>query len=211
MQRKAFVLLSGGMDSTTCLYKAIHDYMPENPGINLSYGDPDIIRETLHEAASNDHILVDIPWVEAVSIDYGQRHKKEMEYARTTCNRLGIKHTILDIGNLLSGATIMLSSESTVDVPDIDYTDIRGVSPTYVPFRNGLMLSALTAHAQKYVNEKLPKWHAISAESTSGRTRKTRRTGRTRIARRSSSVPWPMQSILAATWLFGFIRQFSGS
>ena len=31
MTRKAFVLLSGGLDSTTCLYKAIHDYFPEDP------------------------------------------------------------------------------------------------------------------------------------------------------------------------------------
>ncbi len=44
-------------------------------------------------------------------------------------------------------------SRGNVEVPNIDYADIKGVSPTYVPFRNGLMLSALTAHAQKWVNE----------------------------------------------------------
>src|SRR5690606_16585973 len=89
--------------------------------------------------------------------NYGQRHQKEMEYAARTCGRLGVRHTILDVGHLLSGKTVMLSFESvdSVDVPDIDYTDIKGVSPTYVPFRNGLMLSALTAHAQKYVNQEI--------------------------------------------------------
>lgn len=121
MQRKAFVLLSGGLDSTTALYLAHRDF-------NGS--------------------------VEAVSCDYGQRHKKEMEYAQRTCRRLGIKHTCIALGDLLSGRGIMLT-DSSVQVPDVAYSDIRGVSPTYVPFRNGTMLSAITALAQKYVMEQI--------------------------------------------------------
>ncbi len=120
MFRKSYVLLSGGLDSTTVLYIAMEQ---------------------------SDE-------VEAVSINYGQRHKKEMEYAKATCDKLGIEHTILDVGALLRGDTVMLTDDSRgkVDVPDISYSQIKGVSPTYVPFRNGLMLSALTAHAQKWVN-----------------------------------------------------------
>lgn len=158
MEKKAFVLLSGGMDSTTCLFKAIHDYFPDDPDISLSYGDKALIKETiLSTFANSDSPPLDIPWVEAVSINYGQRHTKELEYAKATCDRLGIRHTILDVGKLLSGATVMLTTESvgSVEVPDISYSDIKGVSPTYVPFRNGLMLAALTAHAQKYVNEQI--------------------------------------------------------
>lgn len=150
--KKAFVLLSGGMDSTTCLHQAIFDYMPEDPGIQLMYGDKSIVAEALRHAEPG---RLEIPWVEAISIYYGQRHKKEMEYAKSTCERLGIKHTILDVGSLLRGDSVMLTDDSRgkVDVPNISYADIKGVSPTYVPFRNGLMLSALTAHAQKWVNE----------------------------------------------------------
>lgn len=153
MERKAFVLLSGGLDSTTCLYKAIYDYMPSDPGINLSYGDKDILRELLNDPPRG----TEIPWVEAISINYDQRHQKEMEYAHRTCSNLGIHHTVLDVGNLLSGKSVMLSSESrgSIEVPDIAYSDIKGVSPTYVPFRNGLMLSAITAHVQKYVNDEI--------------------------------------------------------
>lgn len=150
MQRKAFVLLSGGMDSTTCLYKAIYDYAPAGTNVDAQLKD-------LHDEGVDREYTTPVSWVEAVSIDYGQRHSKEMEYAKLTCARLGIKHTILDVGKLLAGASVMLTTESrgNVEVPDISYADIKGVSPTYVPFRNGLMLSALTAHAQKYVNEQI--------------------------------------------------------
>lgn len=145
MTRKAFVLLSGGLDSTTCLHQAIFDYKPKD----LDYWD-----------ALNAPIKID--WVEAVSIYYGQRHKKEMEYAKRTCESLGINHHVLDVGALLRGDSVMLTDDSRgkVEVPNIDYADIKGVSPTYVPFRNGLMLSALTAHAQKWVNEQNTTWDA---------------------------------------------------
>lgn len=137
--RKAFVLLSGGVDSTTCLYKAIKDFMPVHPAKGKVPGQ----------------------YVEAVSVFYGQRHKKELEYARRTCDGLGVTHTVLDVGELLSGSTVMLTDASLgkVEVPNISYSDIHGVSPTYVPFRNGLLLSAITAHAQKWVNAQLAEYN----------------------------------------------------
>lgn len=160
MTKKAFVLLSGGMDSTTCLYQAIYDYKPEGCS-----------EEAIHDMLDGHTSLPDIDWVEAVSIYYGQRHKKEMEYAKSTCERLGIKHSILDVGSLLRGDSVMLTDDSRgkVDVPNIDYADIKGVSPTYVPFRNGLMLSALTAHAQKWVNEANIKFLQEPHSKTTGR------------------------------------------
>lgn len=149
--KKAFVLLSGGLDSTTCLHQAIFDYMPEDPNMQLAYGDKNVWLDLLQNAKLGD---VEIGWVEAVSIYYGQRHKKEMDYAKATCERLGIKHTILDVGALLRGDSVMLTDDSRgkLEVPDTSYDKLTGVSPTYVPFRNGLMLSALTAHAQKWVD-----------------------------------------------------------
>lgn len=104
--RKAFVLLSGGIDSTTCLYLARTQYDK----------------------------------VAAVSIDYGQRHIKETHMAHATCKRLGIDHHWLSIPGIVP-KTMLTDAEASV--PNISYDEIKGVSPTYVPFRNGLMLSAL--------------------------------------------------------------------
>lgn len=118
--KKAFVLLSGGCDSTTCLHIALNE--------------------------CDD--------VEAISINYGQRHLKESEYARRTCNKFGIEHHILNVEGILSGKGVMLS-DASVEIPNISYSEIKGVSPTYVPFRNGTMLSLITAHAQKWVNKEV--------------------------------------------------------
>lgn len=124
MQRKAFVLLSGGLDSTTALYMANKDFAG---------------------------------YVEGVSINYGQRHEKELEYAKKSCGKLGIPHTTLYLGHLLSGAGVMLT-DTRVSVPDVSYANIKGVSPTYVPFRNGTMLSCITALAQKYVKQQIDQY-----------------------------------------------------
>lgn len=122
-ERRAFVLLSGGLDSTTCLHKALHDF---------------------HQ-------------VEAVSVDYGQRHRKEMDYAKLTCERLNIAHTILNLVGILGGAML---TDSSIEIPNVSYGELpEGVSPTYVPFRNGTLLSLITAHAQKWVNDAPKDYH----------------------------------------------------
>lgn len=145
MNRRAFVLLSGGIDSTTCLYKAIVDFIPERLRFMIT---------DRPEEWSAVEALGKIDWVEAISVDYGQRHRREMEYAAATCARLGIKHSILNIRGILDGAGVMLT-DAAVAIPSISYSEIEGVSPTYVPFRNGTLLSLITAHAQKWVNQQL--------------------------------------------------------
>ncbi len=140
MRRKAFVLLSGGLDSTTCLYQAIHDFVPPIEGVSRET----TIREAMETRS--------VDWVEAISVDYGQRHSKEMGYAARTCWSLGIPHTVLAIGDILSG--VMLT-DASINIPDVTYDEIKGVSPTYVPFRNGTLLSLIAAHAQKYANNEI--------------------------------------------------------
>jgi len=115
--RIAVVLLSGGVDSTTCLYHAYH--------AKPSY-------QELH----------------AVSVNYGQRHLKETVYAKFSCDLLGVPHHMLEVPNVFPKS--MLTDEKAA-VPDISYSDIVGVSPTYVPFRNGTMLSLITAFTEGLV------------------------------------------------------------
>lgn len=107
---KAIVLLSGGIDSTTCLAMAKTEYEE----------------------------------VEALSIHYGQKHEKEIEQAKKISDFMGVEHDVLEIPPIPNS----LLTDSQEDVPNISYDDIEGVSPTYVPFRNGLMLSNITAIAQ---------------------------------------------------------------
>lgn len=144
MERKAFCLLSGGIDSTTCLHKAIFDYRPANVSEN------DIYRDFNGDLP----FPLGYEWVEAISVNYGQRHIREGEYAAATCKRHGIKHTWLNIGDILAGGNVMLTNQA-VEIPNIDYADIKGVSPTYVPFRNGTLLACITAYAQKWVNAQI--------------------------------------------------------
>lgn len=115
---KAFVLLSGGIDSTTVLYSVERSKQWE--------------------------------WIEGVSVFYGQRHVKEIEYALRSCNELGITHRVLDIASIMPNSML---TDRRVPIPNKSYSDISGVSPTYVPFRNGLLLSTVTARAQKWVND----------------------------------------------------------
>lgn len=81
--------------------------------------------------------------IEGVSINYGQRHSKEIDHAKEICGALGCGHLTL---NITPPPPSMLTDPSK-EVPDVSYDDITGVSPTYVPFRNGLLLSTIAGVA----------------------------------------------------------------
>ncbi|HRD50384.1 MAG: 7-cyano-7-deazaguanine synthase QueC [Candidatus Competibacter sp.] len=109
----ALVILSGGQDSTTCLYWALDRFGREQ--------------------------------VEALSFDYGQRHRIELDCARQIAALAGVTHTILPIntfaalgGNALTDAAIAVQA---------------GVDPqtalpnTFVPGRNLIFLTFAAAFA----------------------------------------------------------------
>jgi 7-cyano-7-deazaguanine synthase len=86
--------------------------------------------------------------VEAISIYYGQRHRKELEYAERFCGEMGVKHTVIHMAEPPSS---MLTDESR-DIPKMSYADLpTGMSPTYVPFRNGQLLSRIAGIAQGWI------------------------------------------------------------
>lgn len=119
--RRAFVLLSGGLDSTTALAIAERD------------------ANTIWNGG-----------IECVSIDYGQRHQKEIKHAAHIAWLYDCQHSVLTLPDLLAGGSML--TDAGKEIPNVSYDEIEGVSPTYVPFRNGLMISMIAAHAQRWVN-----------------------------------------------------------
>jgi 7-cyano-7-deazaguanine synthase len=112
-QDKALVLLSGGQDSTTCLFWAI------------------------------DRFGVDA--VSAISFDYGQRHRIELECAETIAAHAGVVHRCLPIDTFkaLGGDAI---TDPAVDVGN-EINAGTGLPNTFVPGRNLIFLSYAAAYA----------------------------------------------------------------
>ena len=80
-----------------------------------------------------------------VSFDYGQRHKKELDYAAACAVRLNVPHKIIDIraiGESLTGSALT----DDIDVPDGHYEE-ESMKSTVVPNRNMVMLSLAIAYA----------------------------------------------------------------
>jgi 7-cyano-7-deazaguanine synthase len=81
-----------------------------------------------------------------LSVDYGQRHGKELESARRTAATLGATHHMADLraaGRLLGGSAL---TSHEVTVPDGHYTD-ASMRATVVPNRNALLLDLATGLA----------------------------------------------------------------
>lgn len=117
---KALVLSSGGVDSTTCVGLAVKKFGAEN--------------------------------VSTVSVFYGQKHSKELECANEVAKHYNVNHYELDLSEILKYSNCSLLKNSTEEVPESSYIEQlqeRDGKPvtTYVPFRNGLMLSAVATLA----------------------------------------------------------------
>ena len=117
---KALVLFSGGVDSSTCLTMAVKKYGSEN--------------------------------VTALSIFYGQKHDREISAADAVAEFYGVEHIKLDLSLIFDFSDCSLLSRSEEEIPHESYaeqlekTDGAPVS-TYVPFRNGLFISAAASVA----------------------------------------------------------------
>ena len=74
-----------------------------------------------------------------VSFDYGQRHRKELDYAALCAQLLAVPHDIIDlraIGAALTGSALT----DDIDVPDGHYAE-ESMRVTVVPNRNAIMLT----------------------------------------------------------------------
>ncbi len=92
-----------------------------------------------------------------LSFNYGQRHKKELDYAAQTARKLGLRHDIIDLSSithLISNSALTSTFESkaqdligqmreeqqTIEVPEGHYAE-DSMKATVVPNRNMIMLS----------------------------------------------------------------------
>jgi 7-cyano-7-deazaguanine synthase len=124
---RAIVVLSGGQDSTTCLYWALH-------------------------AGAKVH---------AVTFDYNQRHKREIDAARdvvmlATRQYPGqiLSHEVVSLGPVLQGTSPLVSGEKLEQYKD--HASLPGgLEKTFVPMRNQLFLTIAANRAAVHECEAL--------------------------------------------------------
>ena len=121
LNTKSLVVLSGGQDSTTCLYWAFHKFGPNA--------------------------------VEAITFDYGQRHRVELDCATNVAKFANVPHTVIPIntftalgGNALVDENIPVQNDVVVD------TELPN---TFVPGRNIIFLTFAAVYAWQHNIEHL--------------------------------------------------------
>jgi 7-cyano-7-deazaguanine synthase len=83
--------------------------------------------------------------VHALSFNYGQRHVRELECARSVCEAQGIPHKVIDI-RAMSEVMAGSSLTSDIEVPEGHYEE-DSMKATVVPNRNMILLSLATGYA----------------------------------------------------------------
>ncbi|MCX7044724.1 MAG: 7-cyano-7-deazaguanine synthase QueC [Candidatus Sumerlaeota bacterium] len=84
--------------------------------------------------------------VKCLTVDYGQRHRREIDAARAICARLGVEHRVADLGAiqpLLAGSAL---TSLEVAVPEGHYAE-ESMKQTVVPNRNMILLATGIAWA----------------------------------------------------------------
>lgn len=86
----------------------------------------------------------------AVSYDYGQKQKAELQKAASLCEQLNVGHKILDLGILGQIAEPISANIAGTSVKMPTIQDVLGdpQPKTYVPFRNLILLSLTMAQAE---------------------------------------------------------------
>lgn len=94
----------------------------------------------LHFLASKNAIA------EAISINYGQKQIKELEFAKRNCAKLGVAHKIIDLSCLADIFGNCALTNKSVDVPEGSYAP-SNIAVTVVPNRNMIMLAIAASRA----------------------------------------------------------------
>ena len=135
---KKVVLLSGGVDSSTCLAEALTD-------------------------CKNTDVL-------AVNMYYGQKHDKEIQSARHIAEYYGVEIMEIDLSVIFAKSNCSLLKRSNKLIPHGSYAEQQKGNEkpvsTYVPFRNGLMLSAAASIAISVGATEV--WYGAHADDAAG-------------------------------------------
>lgn len=130
------VLLSGGLDSATCLALAVKEKGKDN--------------------------------VIALNTYYGQKHKKEQECAEAIADHYGVSIIKLDINDVMKYSDCPLLEHSDREIEHSTYAEQTTGHPvaTYVPFRNGVLLSIATAIGMSLGADTI--WYGAHADDAAG-------------------------------------------
>ena len=110
--------------------------------------------------------------VVSVSVNYGQKHDKELKHAEAVALHYNVKHYVMDLSYVFEQSNCALLKTSTDEVKHTSYEDqlSEGKINTYVPFRNGVMLSCLAAFAMSlFPDEEIELWIGVHKDDAAGR------------------------------------------
>lgn len=82
----------------------------------------------------------------ALTFDYGQRHRIELERAAAIADRYGADHLVVRLDASSWGGSAL--TDATIDVPDAGGPDTGDIPVTYVPARNLIFLSVAMGVAE---------------------------------------------------------------
>lgn len=82
----------------------------------------------------------------AISVLYGQRHRRELKHAQHAATRIGVRHEVLDLTALAPALRGSALTSEDVAVPHGHYAD-ESMKATVVPNRNMLLLAVAGSYA----------------------------------------------------------------
>ena len=91
-----------------------------------------LLAYTLNQALNRDNVI-------ALSFNYDQRHRRELESAAAIAKYYRVRHIVHQIDSHPFDRSALVDLDATI--PSIPYSQIEGISPLYVPFRNGIFVS----------------------------------------------------------------------
>lgn len=99
----------------------------------------------------------------AVSFDYGQRHRVELDHAARVAVHYGCEHLVVSLDTSRWGGSAL--TDPSIDVPPADI-DAPGIPVTYVPARNLIFLSVAMGVAEAHDADDV--WLGVNALDYSG-------------------------------------------